>query len=165
MVWCAWFEYNAIKKWWQFFTIGRVDVWVQKVVSLPLRSFTPSSISVKHFSWEYIGSNTSSPQPLPSHLGFPSGSVAKNPSARLETQETWVRSLGQGDPLEERMATHASILAWRIPWTEESDRLQSVESQTDRHDWNNWAYLCHVKPLLFLGLWWLAVGSVHTQSF
>ena len=74
------------------------------------------------------------PQPLSSHLGFPSGSVANNPSARLETQETWVTSLGQGDPLEERMATHSSILARRIPWTEESDRLQSVESQRDRHD-------------------------------
>ena len=61
------------------------DVSVQRVVSLPLQSFTPSSISVKHFSWEYIGSNTFSPQPLPSHLGFSSGSVAKNPSARLET--------------------------------------------------------------------------------
>ena len=60
--------------------------------------------------------------------------MAKNPSARLETQETWVTSLGQGDPLEERMATHSSILARRIPRTEESDRLQSVESQRDRHD-------------------------------
>ena len=46
-------------------------------------------------------------------------------------QETWVRSLGQEDPLEKEMAAHASILAWKIPWTEESGRLQSMESQTD----------------------------------
>ena len=44
-------------------------------------------------------------------------------------QETRVRSLGQEYPMEEEMATHSSILAWRIPWTEESDRLQSMELQ------------------------------------
>ena len=43
-------------------------------------------------------------------------------------QETSVQSLGQEDPLEKEMATHSSILAWRIPWTEEPDRLQSVGS-------------------------------------
>ena len=46
-------------------------------------------------------------------------------------QETWVRSLGQEDPLEEGMATHFSILAWRIPWTEESGWVQSMGSQSD----------------------------------
>ena len=45
-----------------------------------------------------------------------------------EAQETQVRSLGQGDPLEKEMATHSSVLAWRIPWTEESGRLQSMGS-------------------------------------
>ena len=45
-------------------------------------------------------------------------------------QETWVQSLGQEDPLEKEMATHSSILAWRIPWTEEPDRLQSMELQS-----------------------------------
>ena len=45
------------------------------------------------------------------------------------TQETWVRSLGRDDPLEKEMATHSSVLAWRIPWTEESGRLQSIGSQ------------------------------------
>ena len=43
-------------------------------------------------------------------------------------QETWVQSLGQEDPLEKEMATHSSILAWRIPWTEELGRLQSTGS-------------------------------------
>ena len=45
--------------------------------------------------------------------------MVKNPPAVPEPQEMWVRSLGQEDPLEEEMATHSSILAWKIPWTEE----------------------------------------------
>ena len=49
-------------------------------------------------------------------------------------QEMWVRSLGQEDSLGEGMATHSSILAWRIPWTEEPGGLQSIESQRIRHD-------------------------------
>ena len=46
-----------------------------------------------------------------------------------ETLETWVQSLGQEDPLEEEMATHSSILALEIPWTEEPGRLQSMRSR------------------------------------
>ena len=49
-------------------------------------------------------------------------------------QETQVRSLGWKDPLEEGLATSSSILAWRVPWTEEPDRLQSMGSQRIRHD-------------------------------
>ena len=49
-------------------------------------------------------------------------------------QVTWVPSLGQEDSLEKGMATHSSILAWRIPWTEEPGGLQSVGSQRVRHD-------------------------------
>ena len=48
--------------------------------------------------------------------------------------ETWVRSLVPEDPLEEGIATHSSILAWRIPWTEESGRLQSLGLQRVGHD-------------------------------
>ena len=48
--------------------------------------------------------------------------------------ETWVRSLSREDPLEEGMATHSSVLAWRIPWTEEPRGLQSMGSQRVRHD-------------------------------
>ena len=55
--------------------------------------------------------------------GFPGGLVVKNPPAMQETQEMWVRSLGQGEPLKEGIATHSSILAWRIPWTEEPGGL------------------------------------------
>ena len=50
------------------------------------------------------------------------------------TQETWVRSLGQENPLEKGMVTHSSILAWRILWTEEPRRLQSTGSQRIGHD-------------------------------
>ena len=49
---------------------------------------------------------------------FLSDTVVKNLPAMQETQETWVQSLGGEDPLEEEMATHSSILAWKIPWTE-----------------------------------------------
>ena len=54
---------------------------------------------------------------------------------RLPTmQETWVQSLGQEDLLEKEMATHSSILAWKIPWTEEPGKLQSMGLQRVRHD-------------------------------
>ena len=58
--------------------------------------------------------------------GFPGGSAVDSP---LATQETQGQSLGREDPLEEGMATHSSILAWRIPWTEEPGGLQSLGSQ------------------------------------
>ena len=53
-----------------------------------------------------------------------------------DTQEMWVCSLGQEDPLEEEMATHSSILAWKISWAEEPGGLQSMGSQ---RVWRNWA--------------------------
>ena len=56
--------------------------------------------------------------------------VVKNPLADADSQET----LDQEDPLEEGMATHSSILAWRIPWTEEPGGLQSIESQRVGHN-------------------------------
>ena len=49
-------------------------------------------------------------------------------------QETWVRSLGWEDPLEEEMVTHSSMLAWEIPWTEEPGGLQSIGSQRVGHN-------------------------------
>ena len=57
--------------------------------------------------------------------------MVKNLTAMQETQ---VQSLGQEDPLERGMATHSSILAWKIPWTEESDGLQSMGLQRVRHN-------------------------------
>ena len=54
---------------------------------------------------------------------------------RLSTkQETWIPSLGQEDPLEKEMAIHSSTIAWKIPWTEEPSRLQSMGSQRVGHD-------------------------------
>ena len=50
------------------------------------------------------------------------------------TQETWIRSLGWQDSLEKGMATHTSILAWRIPWVEKSGALQSMRLQRVEHD-------------------------------
>ena len=71
---------------------------------------------------------------------FPVGSVVKNPPAMQETQETWFWSRSQEDPREKGMATHSSVLAWRIPWTEEP-WLQSIGSQRVRHEWSHWAHI------------------------
>ena len=65
---------------------------------------------------------------------FPSSSAVKNPPAMQEPPETWVRSLGWEDSLEEGMTTHSSILAWRIPWTEESGMLQAVVLQRVKYE-------------------------------
>jgi len=67
--------------------------------------------------------------------GLPSWLRGKEyPLTIQETQETPVRSLGRKDPLEESMATHSSILAWKIPWREDTGKLQSIGSQRVRHD-------------------------------
>ena len=63
---------------------------------------------------------------LISVLGFPGGPAVKNPPVMQEPQETQVQSLGQEYPLEEGMTTHSSVLAWRIPSTEEPGGLQSM---------------------------------------
>ena len=63
--------------------------------------------------------------------GFPGGSDVKNLPAM---QKTWVQSLGQEDPLENRMANHSSILAWKIPWAEEPGGLQSMVLQRAGHN-------------------------------
>ena len=68
-------------------------------------------------------------QPLPS--GLPSGSVVKN---LLAVHEPKVQFLGWEDPLEEGMAAHSSMLAWRIPWTKEPGGLKSMELQTVGHN-------------------------------
>ena len=61
--------------------------------------------------------------------------VAQSLKSLPALQETWVRFLGREDPLEKEMATHSSILSWRIPWTKEPGGLQSTRSQRVRHDW------------------------------
>ena len=79
-----------------------------------------------------LGDNTEFQIPLPLEGA---SLVAQRLKHLPPMRETWVWSLGQEDPLEKEMATHSSILAWRIPWTEEPGELQSTGSQRVRHDW------------------------------
>ena len=79
--------------------------------------------------------------PLPKNVprtlrggGFPGGSAVKNLPAMQETQEMELRSLGQEDPLEKEMATHSSVLAWRIPGMGEPGGPQSMGSQRVKQD-------------------------------
>ena len=70
--------------------------------------------------------------------------VAQSVNKLPAMQETWVQSLGQEDPLEKGMTTHSSILAWRSPWTEVPDGLQSMGWQRVRHGWaHNTRHLNH----------------------
>ena len=63
-----------------------------------------------------------------------------------ETEGMRIQSLGQEDPLEESIATHSSILAWRIPRTEEPGGLRSIESQRVRQDWSDLACVATEQP-------------------
>ena len=88
-----------------------------------------------------------------SHLGShkPYASLVAQRLKRLPAmRETWVQSLGWEDPLEKEMATHSSILAWIIPWTEEPGGLQSMGSQRVRHNWATSLSL----PRSVLGVHW-----------
>ena len=69
---------------------------------------------------------------LQQQRGFPGGSDGKACACNVGDP---VRSLGREDPLEKEMVTHSSTLTWKIPWTEEPDRLQSMASQRVRHNW------------------------------
>ena len=70
-----------------------------------------------------------------SAIGFTGVSTAQMVKCLPATRETRVWFLGREDPLEKEMAIHSSTLAWKIPWTEEPDRLQSMGSQRVGHDW------------------------------
>ena len=71
---------------------------------------------------------------VPPHLfwSFPGG-TAEESSCQCRRLRRLVQSLGQEDPLEKEMATHSIVLAWKLPWTEEPDRLQSMGSQRVGH--------------------------------
>ena len=75
---------------------------------------------------------------VPVNISYLIPNIASLVAQRLkrlpEMRETLVRSLGREDPLEKEMATHSSVLAWRIPWTQEPGGLQSMESQRVGHD-------------------------------
>ena len=76
-------------------------------------------------------------------LGTERGLVAQMVKSLPVMRETWVQSLGREDPLEKQIATHSSILAWRIPWTEEPGGLQSMGSQRVGHDWGTNIFSFH----------------------
>ena len=67
-------------------------------------------------------------------MAFRASLVAQTIRNPLPVREAWVQSLGWQDPLEKGMATHSSILAWKIPWTEEPGRLQSMRPQRVGHN-------------------------------
>ena len=96
------------------------DFWTMKMSYLPIKTLIST---VQHLTLAIFVSL---------HRGFPSGLAVKNPPAR---QDIWVWSLGQEDALEKGMATHSSILAWEIPWTEKPGKLQSMGLQWVRHNW------------------------------
>ena len=75
--------------------------------------------------------------------------VAKMVKHLPAMQDTQVQSLGWEDPLEKEMATHSSILAWKIPWSEKPDKLQSMGSQRVQHDSQKWLHFC----MLFIYVW------------
>ena len=87
-------------------------------------------LSYFYFHWLY---NLNTEQNLNMLLG--TSLVAQTVKPLPARRKTWVQALGQEDPLEKEMAPHSSTLAWKIPWTEEPGRLQSMESQRVGHDW------------------------------
>ena len=85
---------------------------------LPEVTASEHSVNIYHIEWNYVRG-----------FAFPDGTSGKEPTQPMqEMQDTQVRSLGWEDPLEKGMATHSSILAWRIPWTEDPGGLQSMGS-------------------------------------
>ena len=80
-------------------------------------------------------------------LGFPGDASGKEPTCQCRRQETWVRSLSQEGPLEEGLATHSSVLAWRIWWTEEPGRLQSTGLKRVGYDWGDLAHTHNMTTL------------------
>ena len=83
--------------------------------------------------------------------------------------ETWARSSDREDPLEKEMAIHSSTLAWKIPWTEEPGRLQSMGSQRVRHDWaTSLSFFHELKPSMpaeRVYLAWRVAGDLHLWDF
>ena len=112
------------------------NVWSHDKETLEENNYEPLGHNVKWqlvlaellWLWTYLPVQIMSPNILPDLVA----QTVKNLPA---IQETRVRSLGHEDPLENGMATHSSILSWKIPWTEEPGRLLSMGSQRVGHDW------------------------------
>ena len=100
-------------------------------------------------------------------IGFPGGASSKETTCHCRKHKTWIRFLGWKDPQEKEMASHFSILAWRIPWTEEPGGLQFIGLHRGRHDFNDLAcmygtplqYSCLENPMDG-GAWKAAVHGV-----
>ena len=117
--------------------------------------WTPSSLY-----WEYLRCFYFYSQELRC-LYFPGSPSGKEFICQCKRcKEAQVRSLGQEEPLEEGMATHSSILAWRIPWMEEPGGPQSIGSQRIRHSWSDGTHV-HTRERLQL-LFWAFCFSVST---
>ena len=119
---------------------ARVLEWGAVAFSLHSPSFPHSSVgkdstSNAGYPSSIPGSGRSSGEGIGYPLRYSWASLVAQLVKNLPAmQETWVQSLGLKDPLEKGMATHSSTLAWKIPWTEEPGRLQSMESHRVRHD-------------------------------
>ena len=94
--------------------------------------------------------------------GFSGGPSGKEPVCQCWRQ-IQIQSLGQEDPLEEDVATYSSLLAWRIPWTEEPGGLQSIGWQRVRHDWSDWART-HMSPRELLVEVLLTLVRIHKNN-
>ena len=84
---------------------------------------------------------------------FRASLVAQTVKCLPTMRETWVRSLGREDPLEKEMPTHSSILAWKIPWTEDPCGLQSTGSQSPTGSFFKWKWKWSVMPTLSDSPW------------
>ena len=98
------------------------------------------------------------------HQGFPDDAVVKNPPGRQEMEETRIWYLGQEDPLKKEIVTHSSILAWKIPRTEEPSRLQSMGSQRVRHAWTYTHTYTHTTYKYYLFWYFSSVQSLSCPS-
>ena len=116
------------------------DSVIHRAVSIPFYILSPYRL-LKHIELFCVV--------IQLYVGFPGGSLLNTLPALWEIR---VRFLGQENPLEEGMATHSSLLAWRIPWTEEPCGLQSMGSQRLRHDWATNTSL-HTHFHSFLDVW------------
>ena len=101
--------------------------------------------------------------------GFPAGASGKEPTCPWRRSETWVSSLGAEDPLEGSMATHSSILAWRIPWTEEPGGLHGVAKSWTRLKWLSmhaisWEVLIWIDMILTWLLHWVLVFQMAREQ-
>ena len=142
--------------------VSSVNYWSQDMLSAHIETIIYRTVIIQiqwiglQALWSLVGElwnhnsgcGLLSPQAVCRNQKFGASQVAQWQRIRLtmqETQETQVRSLGWEDPLEKEMATHSSILAWEIPWTEEPGGLWSIGSQRVRHDWEPTAYHRHFK--------------------